>query len=202
MGAQHSSNCLNRIWKTAWRDTCHLQQHSHSRVCIKQSLQRVGFRAQRCLIHSLSPLYFSDVKSFLSPSLQPCGSSCSPRWDFPGIRGNMICSSGPGGRGILALYADKPHIKPTDIQLFQLHQLSCAAPGGDFCIPLPLSHCLDIACTEIQEFTMLQVPYKPSGLGHMLQFYHFYEVIGIAVFSEKIIPAPGARPSAPAVEGE
>lgn len=154
MGAQHSSNCLNRIWKTAWRDTRHLQQHSHSRVRIKQSLQSVDFRAQRCLIHILSPLYFSDVISFLSPSLQPCGLPCSPHWDFPGIRRTMICSSGPGGRGILALpapYADKPHINPIsmDIQLFLLHQLSYPAPGGDFCIPLPLSYCLDIACMEI-----------------------------------------------------
>lgn len=49
---------------------------------------------------------------------------------------------------------------------------------------------------------IFQVPYKPSGLGYILQFYHFYEVIGIPVFSEKIIPAPGARPSAPVVEAE
>lgn len=160
-GSPTQLNCLNRIWKTAWRDTCHLQQHSHSRVCIKQSPQSVDFRAQRCLIHILSPLYFSDVKSFLSPSLQPCGSPCSPRRDFPGIRGNMICSSGPGGRGILALpalCADKPHINPIDIQFFLLHQLSCPAPGGDFCIPLPLSHCLDIACTETREFSHAPSP--------------------------------------------
>lgn len=166
--------------------------------CAHQTkMQSLDFRAQRCLIHILSSLYFSDVKSFLSPSLQPRGSPCSPCWDFPGIRRNMICSSEGRGRGILALSVpcvEKFHINPISIDIQPLLPTSSVVlPQGG----ISASHCLDIPCSEILEFS-----HVPSGLGHIPQFYHFYEVIGIPVLNEKIIPAPGVRPSATAVEGE
>lgn len=158
--------------------------------------------AQRCLIHILPVLYFSDIKSSPSPFFQPGGSCHSPCHNFT-IRKNMITSSETMGKGLFCFLCSLCKLaipSPLILNWFCFTSSALLPKDG-----ISATHCPSPSACTLPAHQVLALD-GDAGISlwskTLINHQACAGVTGIPMSSKKIIPAPAMWPSAPSVEGE